>query len=123
MRSSIPAILLAVLTALCISPTSKAEDMVATPEAAIAAAKDAWESIHQKTPWSDVYSKSATEKFEPYVATLHDRVWIVRGTFPVGYRGKILETRVSEGDGSVSVKVAFVTSRISEPDASQDRKE
>jgi hypothetical protein len=85
-----------------------ASDSVKTPEAAIAAAKQAWGSIHDKASRSDIYSKESTRKFEPYTAVLKNGVWIVTGSIPPGYKGTVLETHVRESDGSVSVNAIEV---------------
>lgn len=85
-----------------------ASESVETPEAAIAAAKQAWESIYDEASWNHVYSKEIRRKFEPYTAVLQNDVWIVRGTNPPGYKGRVLETSVRKSDGSVSVNVVEV---------------
>ena len=81
---------------------------VTTAEEAISRARAAWKSIADKTTWRAVYSKENTAKFEPYTATLQDGTWVVRGTVPPGYHGELLETRVSQKDGQVSVEVTEV---------------
>ncbi len=81
---------------------------VTTPEEAISRARTAWDSIYEKSRWRVVYSKENTAKFEPYTATLEDGTWIVRGTVPRGYHGELLETRVRQKDGQVSVEVIEV---------------
>jgi hypothetical protein len=71
-------------------------------EAAIASARAAWTSIHEKTSSSDVYSPANMAKFEPYTATLNDGVWQVRGTVPPGYLGFVPITSVCKNDEGVS---------------------
>ena len=74
---------------------------VSTPEAAVAAAKDAWESISSKATWVETYKRASVAKFEPYTATLMDGVWYVVGTIPLGYHGRMPKALVCESDGSV----------------------
>jgi hypothetical protein len=81
---------------------------VLTSAEAVSRAKSAWKSIYEKNRQRAVYSEESTAKFEPYMATLKDGVWHVRGTVPRGYRGEILETTVRERDGSVSVTVVQI---------------
>lgn len=81
---------------------------VTSPEMAIAKAKEAWASIHDKASWQSAYSKENTAKLEPYTATLKDGVWLVRGTIPPGYKGEALETTVRQSDGAASVTVVQV---------------
>jgi hypothetical protein len=81
---------------------------VASADAAILSARQAWQSIAEKKGSSSVYSKESAAKFEPYTATLKDGVWHVRGTVPPGYRGETLDTTVRQSDGSVSVTVVKV---------------
>lgn len=80
---------------------------VASANAAIMSARQAWQSIYEKNR-SAAYSKESAAKFEPYTATLKDGVWHVRGTVPPGYHGETLETTVRQSDGSVSVTVVKV---------------
>jgi hypothetical protein len=56
MRLTVFKILCAILTVLGFWLDSRASDAVATLDAAIAAAKRAWESIHNKAAWNDIYS-------------------------------------------------------------------
>jgi hypothetical protein len=106
MRRIIFTLILCIFAAL--SDHVIASESVETPEAAIAAARQAWESIHDKASWNHIYSKASTRKFEPYTAVLQNGVWIVRGTNPPGYKGRVLETSVRKSDGSVSVNVVEV---------------
>ena len=85
--------------------SSASDGAVNTSEQAVAHAKTAWASVGEKANWHAVYSKENTAKFEPYTATLENGVWVVRGTVPTGYRGEMLETRVRQSDGQVSVEV------------------
>jgi hypothetical protein len=94
------------LIAACTSASEN--DAVTTPNEAISRARSAWKSISEKTTWRAVYSKEQTTKFEPYTATLKDGTWVVRGTVPPGYHGELLETRVRQTDGQVSVEVIEV---------------
>ena len=77
---------------------------ITTADAAITAAKEAWESSFEKNQLTE-FSRPATSRFEPYTATLKDGVWTVHGTIPVGYHGPILESTVRQSDGSVSTTV------------------
>jgi hypothetical protein len=83
--------------------SSASNDPVTTPEVAVQRAKEAWASIHEKATWKTGYSEESTAKFEPYTATLEDGIWVVRGTIPSGYKGKILQTHVRQSDGAVTV--------------------
>jgi hypothetical protein len=90
---------------LLVACSSSANDgPVNTAEEAVARAKTAWASIGQNASWNTEYSKENTSKFEPYTATLETGVWVVRGTVPSGYRGQMLETRIRQSDGQVSVE-------------------
>ena len=100
--------ILLLATVLACSGSSSESDAVKTGESAIASARKAWQSIHEKAPWNFVYSKERTAQFEPYTATYENGVWVVRGTIPAGYRGEVLETRVREADGSVSATVVRI---------------
>ena len=79
------------------------KNSVDSPDAAIAASRQAWRSISEKTSQSS-FSPASTARFEPYSATLEDGAWVVRGTAAAGYRGEILVTRVRQGDGTVEVR-------------------
>jgi hypothetical protein len=63
-------------------------------ESAIARAKAAWASAHEKNPYGGTYSPANMAKFEPYSATLKDGVWRVQGTVPPGYSGYVPITSV-----------------------------
>ena len=103
MKMLLEAVVLAVvLPLLACSPPSA--NPVTAPGVAVEKAKEAWASIYEKATWKTDYSEESTEKFEPYTATLEDGFWVVRGTVPSGYKGKILETKVRQSDGAVSVK-------------------
>lgn len=75
---------------------------VLTAESAITTAKQAWQSIHDKTS-SPLYDPKETTRFEPYTATLEDGVWTVKGTIPPRYHGTTLVTTVRKDTGAVSV--------------------
>ena len=94
----------AVLVAAC---SSSKQTPVATPDAAIAAAKAAWVGIYDKTQRPE-YSPGETNKFEPYTATLSNGTWTVKGTVARGYRGETLVTTVRASDGSVRVTVLAI---------------
>lgn len=66
---------------------------IATPQGAVATAKNSWSSVYEKTH-SPTYSKAETARFEPYTATLKDGIRTVQGTIPPGYRGETLVTTV-----------------------------
>ena len=75
---------------------------VATPAAAIVAAKEAWKSIYSKAPQHSVFSAESVAQGEPYVATLENGVWHVFGTLPKGAVGGTPEASICAVDGSVS---------------------
>lgn len=85
--------------------STSSSSAVSTPEAAVEAAKQAWESINEKTNSYSILSRESTERFEPCTAALKDGVWLVQGTIPPGYHGEILQSTVCQSDGSVSVTV------------------
>ena len=64
----------------CEKPIAGKPFAVATPAAAIAAAKEAWKSIYSKAPQHSAFSPESIAQGEPYVATLEDGVWHVVGT-------------------------------------------
>ena len=78
---------------------------VETPEAAIAAAKDGFQSVNDKASWQSELSPENVARFEPYMATLRDRWWEVIGTRRAGYQGRIPRARVARIDGGVEVTV------------------
>jgi hypothetical protein len=78
------------------------KNSVDSPDAAIAASRQAWRSISEKTSKSP-FNPASTTRFEPYSATLEDGVWVVHGTVAAGYRGEILITRVRQSDGAVEL--------------------
>lgn len=98
----------AVVALALLACSASSTEPVTTAEGAISGAKKAWRSIHEKAPWNTVYSEERTSQFEPYTATYEGGVWVVRGTIPAGYHGEVLETKVRESDGSVSVTVVQV---------------
>jgi hypothetical protein len=73
---------------LAASCQSARQRPITTPQAAVAIAKNSWNSVYDKTR-SPTYSKEETGRFEPYTATLRDGIWTVKGTVPPGYRGAI----------------------------------
>jgi hypothetical protein len=97
----------ALLVFMVSSCSASSDDSVTTAEGAIANARRAWRSTHEKAPWKG-YSEEWTSQFEPYTATYEEGVWVVRGTIPAGYRGEVLETQVRERGGSVSVTVVQI---------------
>ena len=78
------------------------KNSVDSPDAAIAASRQAWRSVSEKTSQSP-FNPASTARFEPYSATLEDGAWVVRGTVAAGYQGEILVTRVRQADGSVEL--------------------
>jgi hypothetical protein len=85
----------------CTAPAAGRSLAIATPAAAIVAAKAAWKSIYDKAPWHSVFSPESIAQGEPYVATLKDGAWHVFGTLPRGTIGGTPEATVCQGDGSV----------------------
>ena len=103
-----PAIVLGIVLLITACSSSASDGPVTTAEEAVTRARTAWKSVGEKASWHVAYRKESTAKFEPYTATLENGVWIVRRTVPSGYRGEVLETRVRQIDGQVSVEVAEV---------------
>jgi len=77
---------------------------VETPEAAIAAAKDGFQGVYDKTSWPDLRPESVA-RFEPYMATLRDDWWEVVGTRHAGYQGRMPRACVARTNGRVEVTV------------------
>ena len=92
------------LLARCLPPSPGKPVAVSTPEGAVSAAKDAWESISSKATSAESFKRESVTRFEPYTATLRDGVWYVVGTIPVGYRGRMPKALVCESDGSVEAR-------------------
>jgi hypothetical protein len=69
-------------------PPHSGTPAVPTADLAIAAAREAWDSIYEKARWHSELSRESTARFEPYTAILTDGVWLVRGTIPPGYHGE-----------------------------------
>ena len=90
--------------AVCRPPSPGKAVAVSTPEAAVAAARDAWESISSKATSADSFKRESVARFEPYTATLTDGVWYVTGTIPAGYHGRMPKALVCESDGSVEAR-------------------
>ncbi|MGO9995402.1 MAG: NTF2 fold immunity protein [Steroidobacteraceae bacterium] len=86
----------------CEKPVVGRPIAVATPAAAIAAAKEAWKSIYSKAPQHSAFSPESIAQGEPYVATLENGVWRVVGTLPKGTVGGTPEASICAVDGSVS---------------------
>jgi hypothetical protein len=108
-KSTGRAMLAAVVASLSLvtSCSSSRHTAVTTPEAAVAAAKNAWSGVYDKTQRPQ-YSSKETEKFEPYSATLDDGIWTVKGTIPLGFRGETLVTTVRAKDASATVTVLAI---------------
>ena len=104
--ASAASLTMALLVTACGPSTS--EGPVATAEEAIARARASWKQIHEKASWHATYAEENTARFEPCTATLENGIWMVRATVPSGYRGEVLETRVRQVDGGVSVSVVEV---------------
>jgi hypothetical protein len=85
----------------CKAPVPGQSVAIATPAAAIAAAKVAWKSIYDKAPWHSAFSPESVAHGEPYVATLDNGLWRVVGTLPRGSIGGTSEAAVCQSDGSV----------------------
>jgi hypothetical protein len=83
-----------------------ASPVVTTREAAVAAAKHGWESIHRKATWNETFSKITVTRFEPYSATLNGGVWHVVGTRPRNFDGPMPEAFVCQSDGAVDARVS-----------------
>ena len=90
--------------ARCNPPSSGGRVAVSTPEAAVAAAKDAWDSIAAKATWHDTYKRENRARFEPYRATLTNGVWHVVGRIPADFHGRSPKALVCESDGSVEAE-------------------
>lgn len=75
---------------------------VPTAEEAITEARNAWESIYDKTGYA-IFSEENAAQFEPYTATLENGEWTVRGTIPAGYRGDTLVTTICQSNGFTRV--------------------
>ena len=107
---------IAIMLTICLATTAFAcskkpntKDAVMTAAAAISSARQSWDSMYEKlNRRNGVYGKNETSKFDPYIATLSDGVWLVRGTIPPGFHGETIETRICQNDGSVSLVVVEV---------------
>jgi hypothetical protein len=73
---------------------------VTTAADAITRARQGWRNTYEKANWHKIVSPEETSRFEPYVATYLDGYWIVMGTFPPGYEGEILVTKIRASDGA-----------------------
>jgi hypothetical protein len=104
-RTVLATAVIAVCLVACFGPSKPKP--VETPDAAIAAAKGAFRSIHEKAPSQSGYSPENVERFEPFTATLRDGSWEVTGTRPAGYQGRMPRARVSHADGSVSATADY----------------
>ena len=85
----------------CQAPMPGQSVAVATPAAAILAAKAAWRSIYEKAPWHSAFSPESIALGEPYAATLEHGVWHIIGTLPRGAIGGTLMAAVCQVDGTV----------------------
>src|SRR5450432_2059349 len=85
----------------CHTPVRGQSVAVATPAAAILAAKAAWRSIYTKAPRHSAFSPESIAHGEPYVATLENGVWHIIGTLPAGAVGGTAMAVVCQVDGAV----------------------
>ncbi len=51
--------------------------------------------------WKPIYGASQIEGEKPYVATLKDGVWHVRGSLPKGWTGGVAEVDISKANGTI----------------------
>ena len=51
--------------------------------------------------WEPIYGKDQIAKQKPFVATLDNDVWTVRGTLPEGMLGGVAEAEISKTDGRI----------------------
>jgi hypothetical protein len=75
---------------------------ISTEASAIAAAKGAWRSIHEKTWYDAHFAPSSIARFEPYRAILQDSVWHVISVSADYSKDDAPEALVCEVDGAVS---------------------
>ena len=54
-----------------------------------------------KAVWIPIYGRDEIESQAPFVATLKDGAWHVRGTLPEGYLGGTAEAVISKRDGQI----------------------
>ena len=54
-----------------------------------------------KAVWIPIYGKDRIESQAPFVATLVNGAWYIRGTLPEGYLGGTAEAVISKRDGQI----------------------
>ena len=75
---------------------------IATEAAAIAAAKEAWRSLHEKVTWDSYFSQNNVARFEPYQAILQGSEWHVVSIQAEAAENHAPEALVCKVDGTVS---------------------
>jgi hypothetical protein len=111
MRELFPILLFFCLASAAVAgpcPAAAAGKPVAIPTeaSAIAAAKDAWRSIHEKTWYDAHFAPSSIARFEPYRAILQGNEWHVISVSADYSRDDAPEALVCEVDEAVSARAS-----------------
>jgi hypothetical protein len=95
-------------------PPAVAGKLVAIPTeaSAIAAAKVAWRSIHEKTWYDAHFAPSTIARFEPYRAILLGSEWHVISVSADYSKDDAPEAFVCEVDGAVSASAKRITTHL-----------
>ncbi len=51
--------------------------------------------------WIPIYGTDQVNREKPFVATLKNGVWFVRGSLPKGYNGGVAEAEIAKDDGRI----------------------
>lgn len=103
MRSPVALLTISLILVSACSLSRGDDESITTSQTAIAKARQAWKSMHEKNVSSQALSDENIARFEPYSAVRDGDVWIIKGTIPKEYHGDILETKVQVKGGAVSV--------------------
>jgi hypothetical protein len=94
--------LLVLLLGACTSHSEPAE-RVTHEERALAKAHASWAALFVQRA-DETFSPGNIQRFAPYSATLENGTWIVRGTVPADFHGRMPEARIRAGDGVTTVQ-------------------
>jgi hypothetical protein len=90
----------------CPTATAGKPLAISTEASAIAAAKAAWRSIHEKTWYDAHFAPSSIARFEPYRAILQGGEWHVISASADYSKDDAPEALVCEVDGAVSARAS-----------------
>jgi|SRR4051812_44404830 hypothetical protein len=94
--------LLVLLLGACTS-RSEPPEHVTHEERALAKAQAAWANAFARRA-DETFLPENIHRFAPYLATLENGVWIVHGTVPADFRGRVPEARIRADDGTTTVQ-------------------